>query len=132
MLDDALRLTIDSLFETGYDFSLNYKTEDKELETYLNDLIEDDEINIESKNKKNKKYISPFPVPGYTLEENMWDYVCDLNSDDPLDVFLDKKKDNKNVEHSYTGINYLLGKKNRRDKSSSKKLIKENLKKDTN
>jgi hypothetical protein len=119
MLDDALRLTIDQLFETKYDFDLVTKSV-KENNIYENILIrynqlvkEKDELNKkdfieENKNEnnennndenkiinnsdekkknnnKNKAYISPFPVPGYTLEENIWDYVCDLDNPDPLD-----------------------------------------------
>ena len=46
--------------------------------------IEEDnknKINEEDKSNKEKKlnYISPFPVPGYELHENLWDLVCDLN-----------------------------------------------------
>ena len=123
MLDDALRLTIDQVFETDYDFSLNYKTEDKAFDDFLTNIIKGGKNDTELKNNKNKKYISPFPVPGYSLDENLWDFVCDLNGDDPLDTFLDKKEDNKNVVQSYTGIRHLLGKKNRcRDKSFTNKI----------
>ena len=135
MLDDALRLTIDHLFETKYDFDLVSKNQ-KENHVYENILIRYNEIikekekekeklskeqslvenNIENNdnnndenklinnpeekkkknNNKNKKYISPFPVPGYTLEENIWDYVCDLDDPDPLDESHCKDNDNSN------------------------------------
>ena len=130
MLDDALRLTIDQLFETKYDFDLVTKSV-KENNVYENILIrynqlvkEKDELNKkdfieENKNEnnennndenkiinnsdekkknnnKNKAYISPFPVPGYTLEENIWDYVCDLDNPDPFDELNSKENDNLN------------------------------------
>ena len=46
---------------------------------------------LEEKNIKKDRYISPFPVPGYNDDENLWEFVCDLNSEDPLDEFLDKE-----------------------------------------
>ena len=123
MLDDALRLTIDQLFETKYDFDVIKKNRAKEeiinynniLNIYnkINTKYQDEYYNNESyfeyKNdnnnnsdihessekinrKKNKnidkdtkKYISPFPVPGYSLNENIWDFVCDLDDTEPLD-----------------------------------------------
>ena len=48
MIDDTLRLTIDKIFDTKYDFHKKGKSQDKE------------------------KYISPYPVPGFSLDENMW------------------------------------------------------------
>ena len=145
MLDDALRLTIDRLFETKYDFDLVIKN-NEENHVYDNILIRYNEIikekekekekeklnkeeslienNIENNdnnndenklinnpeekkkknNNKNKKYISPFPVPGYTLEENIWDYVCDLDDPDPLDESHAKDNDNSNeIEISNDG-----------------------------
>ena len=58
---------------------------------------------------KNNNYISPFPVPGYKNDENLWEFVCDLNGEDPLDIYLDKKHPKENS--SYTGIKYLQNKK---------------------
>ena len=55
---------------------------------------------------KNNKYISPFPVPGYKNNENLWEFVCDLTNKDPLDDFLDKEEDK-----CYTGIRYLFKKR---------------------
>ena len=49
--------------------------------------------NYKEKQKENNKkdsYISPFPVPGYKNDEILWEFVCDLNGEDPLDRFLDK------------------------------------------
>jgi len=48
MIDDTLRLTIDKLFDTKYSFNKN------------KDSILD------------YKYNSPYPVEGYTQDENMW------------------------------------------------------------
>ena len=89
---------------------------DEEIETnrmktetnYIINLTE--KINKKSENKnevsKNDKYISPFPVPGYMNDDNLWEFVCDLTSKDPLDDFLDKDE-NK----CYTGFRYLYNKK---------------------
>ena len=75
---------------------------------YIINLTE--KINKKSENKnevsKNDKYISPFPVPGYMNDDNLWEFVCDLTSKDPLDDFLDKDE-NK----CYTGFRYLYNKK---------------------
>ena len=126
MLDDALRLTLDQLFEPKYDFSLNYKKKDELdiLEEVLNNLKNNNDSNSVNNKKRiivgnNKKYVSPFPVPGYTDDENLWDFVCDLNTKDPYDKFLElnekKSRNNNNInkEETYTGIKHLLNKKNR-------------------
>ena len=150
MLDDALRLTIDQLFNPGYDFSKMYKkdkngnnlkiitnnfkekieSENRNIKTEtihikhlekenekermktesinINDLMNkiDKKPKIKTELNKNDKYISPFPVPGYKNDENLWEFVCDLTSKDPLDEFLDKENDK-----CYTGIRYLFNKK---------------------
>ena len=154
MLDDTLRLTIDQVFNPGYDFSKRYKNdknqnnlklilnEFKDKTNYKNhilkteiinqnkndkkslekerikrtktetisieDLIEkiDQKFEIEKEAIKNDKYISPFPVPGYKEDDNLWEFVCDLTSKDPLDDFLDKEEDKY-----YTGFRYLYNKK---------------------
>ena len=130
MLDDALRLTLDQIFETKYDFNLNYKNEEaiknykivmhkiknKENPNSINNLNEKEFINNNEKENKNelnddnkikndkkKKYISPFPVPGYELDDNLWELICDLNES----VLKEKKSE---VE-LYTGIKHLLKKK---------------------
>ena len=134
MLDDALRLTLDQLFEPKYDFNLNYKNmEDLEnLENVFNNLEHNidpnsltnykDKNSANNKNDKakkivnnNKKYISPFPVPGYSLDENLWDFVCDLNEKDPNDEFLSiiQEENISSKEQSYRGIKHLLKRKNK-------------------
>ena len=132
MLDDALRLTLDQLFEPKYDFNLNYKNMDEleNLDFIFNNLknnTNSNDTNDENKNKinkndktnkivNNKKYISPFPVPGYSPDENLWDFVCDLNSKDPNDDFLDEKpieNKDKDKDPTYSGIKHLLKKKNK-------------------
>jgi hypothetical protein len=130
MLDDALRLTLDQLFEPKYDFTLNYKNmeELENLENVFNNLennIDPNSVNSDNINKNknfkndklkktitnNKKYISPFPVPGYSNDDNLWDFVCDLNSNDPNDEFLETKNDNNEKDQSYTGVKHLVKKK---------------------
>ena len=161
MLDDALRLTVDQIFEPKYDFNLNYKDEEeinnlKIVENNLKNKIDPNSIisnndklmndnnkdnTSEEKNKpnenkniedKNKKYISPFPVPGYNLDDNLWEFVCDLNGKDPLDSQLEKEETTE--KESYTGIRHLLRKKNTKlnlEKSNKKEIsAKENKNKD--
>ena len=198
MLDDALRLTIDLIFEPKYDFNLNYKNEEdqnnidnvnnnlkhnidpntvidnnnelnneekkndnnnknkendnknnenkekindnnnenlkennnedkninnNENKTIINNQINNNENNkdeenkvnenknnLDSKDNNNQKYISPFPVPGYSLSENLWELVCDLNEKDPLDDRLDQDNE-KNDNQSFTGIKHLMKRK---------------------
>ena len=67
---------------------------------------------IENNNKRKydkNNYITPFPVPGYKNNENLWQYVCDLNGEDPLDKFLDKKQSGEGKYLS--GVKYLFNKK---------------------
>ena len=136
MLDDALRLTLDQIFEPKYDFNLNYKNEEyiqnykmvlrklkrEENPNSINSLNNKEFIEDISKNEKDinssnesdqndqkKKYISPFPVPGYELDENLWDFIEDLNEKD--------SKENKSDVESYTGIKHLLNRKNEKIKT---------------
>ena len=96
----------------------------------LNKELKENKGKKENKNMKEndkniyvKKYISPFPVPGYSLEENLWDFVCDLNKKDEIkneqDIMIEKEKD------TYTGIRHLLvrkkNKKNKGGKGNNKK-----------
>jgi hypothetical protein len=72
--------------------------------------------------KYNGKYISPFPVPGYSNDENLWCFVCDLNSKDPLDIKLEKEKEKEkqNEKISFTGIRHLLKKKDKKNNEKKK------------
>ena len=65
MIDDALRLTIDDVHNTKY----NWESED-----------------IVKVNCKERIYHSPYPVDGLTDEENVYTYVCSL---------MDEKKRNR-------------------------------------
>ena len=159
MLDDALRLTIDQLFETKYDFDLIKKNKTKEENNLYNNIlnnynetikekdepnkkadslennkdsninnnsykseenkiINNDQINKTNDNKQ-KKYISPFPVPGYSTEENIWDFICDLDDPDPLDELTEKEDDitNYNENNNYNNKNH-LGKSSKKGKKS--------------
>ena len=65
---------------------------------YNSDFIKNNNT-IENENiYKNYKtnYISPFPVPGYKNDDNLWEFVCDLNGEDPLDKKLDKNVSDEN------------------------------------
>lgn len=58
ILDDAFRLTLDVIYPTKYDFSLNKKDTIKE---------------------ENNKYSSRFSVTGYSDEENLYEFMLNLN-----------------------------------------------------
>ncbi len=76
MIDDALRLTVDNIFNTLYSFDKN--------------LINDNYCNT-----SNDKciYKSPFPVNGYYNSENLFKFVCDCKEKDDRDCI--KLKFNK-------------------------------------
>ena len=199
MLDDALRLTIDQLFETKYDFSLiNPKKENEKLNNNNNNITnnlknsckingikssssiniqkdinrndkkdnysilktlptlnerknnfseKEDKVNIPNKNcndynikncqeknnnnikenknetiNKNNKYISPFPVPGYSQEENIWDFVCDLNEPDLIDGFTTKGEETSVEPIKKHCYNFVF--KKRKKKGKKRKVIK--------
>ena len=87
--------------------------EDKNIKKEENKNIKHSKEN--KNNKLNKlKYISPFPVPGYSLDENLWDFVCDLNDKDPYDISKEKYNKEKNT---FTGIRHLLKKRTNRPKN---------------
>ena len=181
MLDDALRLTLDQIFNPGYDFSKIYKDENEETNmkmvlnnlknkidpnapnslidkinkkdetnkisqscltennnsTNLNETEKEEEKEKEKEdndkkenNNKNSKYKTPFPVPGYEEDENLWEFVCDLNNKDPLDDFLDKEE--KSSKDSYTGIKYLYNKRknnkeNKNEKTNENNILNKNM-----
>ena len=54
MIDDALRLTIDDLFETKYIWEMDKNNE--------------------------FKYISPYPVDNYSGEDNLFHHVCKISN----------------------------------------------------
>ena len=114
MLDDALRLTLDQLFEPKYDFNLNYKKSQNLMDTLDEIKQNKNEKNEDNDNKDNKKYKSPFPVPGYKLDDNLWELVCDLNEIDPLDALINNEQ-NRIDRNSVTlsGIKHLLSIKNK-------------------
>ena len=77
---------------------------------------EKDNKNVNKIELNTNKYISPFPVPGYLLNENLWDFVCDLNSKDPFELKDEKEKEMNKEKDLYTGIRHLLKKKEKRNK----------------
>jgi hypothetical protein len=120
-----INLDLDEFDKNIINQELRDKDKDKEIEKKEEnkDNNKCDDKNEEKKestiNKKKKvKYISPFPVPGYTLDENLWDFVCDLNDKDDSEKNKEKEsKDNKD-KNSFTGIRHLL--KKRKNKSKTK------------
>ena len=70
MIDDALRLTLDKEFETVYNFGENYKY------TYL--------------------YESPFPVKGYSNNDNLFKFIGDLYNDPNCEVYRNYLNNSKN------------------------------------
>lgn len=73
MIDDALRLTVDKLFPTMYSFN----NED--------DINMDSNSNSNSNSYKKKRdiyYQSPFLVKNYSNNDNLWEFICDLNKND--------------------------------------------------
>ena len=73
-------------------------------------------FNINKNNKKKKqKYISPFPVPGYSLEENLWEFICDLNIKEGNQ---NNNNNKENKDKNFTGIKHLLKKKKIKGKDS--------------
>ena len=155
MLDDALRLTLDQIYEPKYDFNLNYKNINDDINiqnvndnlknnidpnSVINNNIkifssikeeEENKSNIENNNdnenlnvndkkieNKNQKYISPFPVPGYDLDDNLRNFICDLNEKDPFDERLENEiiENEKKETVSFTGIKHLIKKKKNKQK----------------
>ena len=98
------------------------KEKEKEKEI-INKEKEKEKMNKTIYEKKyNGKYISPFPVPGYSNEENLWCFVCDLNSKDPYDIKMEKEreKEKQNEKNSFTGIRHLLKKKDKKNNEKKK------------
>ena len=155
MLDDALRLTLDQIYEPKYDFNLNYKNinddiniqkvndnlknnidpnsvinnnikifssikEEEENKSNIENSIDNENLNVNDKKieNKNQKYISPFPVPGYDLDDNLWNFICDLNEKDPFDERLENEiiENEKKESVSFTGIKHLIKKKKNKQK----------------
>ena len=69
MIDDALRLTLDKEFDTVYDFG--------------------------EKNKYSYIYESPFPVEGYSNNDNLFKFVGDLYNDPNCEVYRNYINNNK-------------------------------------
>ena len=77
---------------------------------------------IKKNKKKKKKYISPFPVPGYSLDENLWEFVCDLNikTEEENKINIKEKEINKD-KTNFTGIKHLLNRKKSKPKNNFEK-----------
>jgi len=108
--------------EEGVDSSQNLDDDDKENKK------DDDDENIVNNKKINKSYQSPFPVPGYEDDENLWEFVCDLSGYDPLDEYLYKeRKENKDSNETFTGIKYLYNKSRNKKESNNEKTKDDNI-----
>ena len=115
----------------------NSSTEDvskSEEGTYASqNLGDDDKENKKDENKndnkkKDKSYQSPFPVPGYEDDENLWEFVCDLNDYDPLDEYLYKeRKANNDSKEAFTGIKYLYNKSRNKKECNNEKTNDDNI-----
>ena len=112
------------------------KTKENKEEKLIKNNIKDNNKKgtlKQTKDEKTKKYISPFPVPGYLPDENLWEFVCDLNSKDPFEINNEKETINNKDREIYTGIRHLLKKKEKRNKEEkgvSKKINKKKKNKD--
>ena len=69
MIDDALRLTIDVLFDTKYNFNNSCNVNSN---SNLNSINLNDVTNNNKENKEVQEYQSPFPVKNYSNSENLW------------------------------------------------------------
>lgn len=58
MIDDALRLTIDEIFETKYSW----------------------DNNEEFTGNKENKYMSPYQIENYSDDENLFLFVCNISN----------------------------------------------------
>ena len=108
----------------------NSKTKENKDDKIIKNNIKDKDKKgtlKQMKDEKTKKYKSPFPVPGYSLDENLWEFVCDLNNKDPFEINNEKETINNKDREIYTGIRHLLKKKEKRikgDKGVSKRINK--------
>ena len=108
----------------------NSKTKENKDDKIIKNNIKDKDKKgtlKQMKDEKTKKYKSPFPVPGYSLDENLWEFVCDLNTKDPFEINNEKETINNKDREIYTGIRNLLKKKEKRikgDKGVSKRINK--------
>ena len=108
----------------------NSKTKENKDDKIIKNNIKDKDKKgtlKQMKDEKTKKYKSPFPVPGYSLDENLWEFVCDLNTKDPFEINNEKETINNKDREIYTGIRHLLKKKEKRikgDKGVSKRINK--------
>ena len=82
MIDDALRLTVDDVFKSDY--------------------IQD------WKNQKGE-YCSKFHVKGYKDEDNLWEFVCDVNSNE--DKLINSNINSNNNNSIYNNIEFNKKKK---------------------
>ena len=125
----------------------NIKSISKSKDNKLNKDKGRRESSKQIQNEKINKYISPFPVPGYSLDENLWEFVCDLNSKDPFELKNEKeiiveresiynkrhslkKKDKKNNSVKCIAKKGNKGIKEKRNKNKSKKNCLKNNKRD--
>ena len=73
---------------------------------------------LKTNKKKKQKYISPFPVPGYSLEENLWEFICDLNAKEGNQNNIKEKDVKDKDKQNFTGIKHLLKRKKAKPKEN--------------
>ena len=112
--------------ENNKNSNIDIKEIKEEDKSNSNKVIEENNnVNMNINKNHKLKYISPFPVPGYSLDVNLWDFICDLNEKDPYDISTDKdikdNKDNNGQNNSFTGIRHLLKKRTNKPKKEKTK-----------
>ena len=115
-------------FNKTKEINKNKNAKNKKENKDIKNIIKENKINKEKGKRENMiekneiKYISPFPVPGYSLDENLWEFVCDLNAKDPFEIKNDKET---NIDKDlFIGIKQLLKNKEKKINGKKEKLKK--------
>ena len=124
-LDDFDKKLVNEELNINENNSKEKEEKKEEEEVKKIKINEENKTTLKPNKNKKQKYISPFPVPGYSLDANLWDFVCDLNDKDPFEVPpVNDQPTNNNTrdKHAFTGIRHLL--KKRKDKPKKEKKSK--------
>ena len=96
----------------------NKETIKEEKKNRKEEKISNSNKTSKKSNKKKQKYISPFPVPGYSLDENLWEFICDLNIKEGSKNNLKEKEKDAKDKQNFTGIKHLLKRKKTKQKDN--------------